>query len=86
MRANLIALAQAYAENTGRSLASVSKEVHGNQAFLLRFANSEISVRLDTYFKIINRIRKGWPDHAPWPVTSAIPKLGKIIDGPVDDD
>jgi hypothetical protein len=64
MRANLIALAQRYAEAKGWSLATVSKEIHGNQAFLNAYLAGEMAPRVDTYFSMVEKLRANWPKEA----------------------
>jgi hypothetical protein len=61
MRTNLIALAQRYAEAKGWSLATVSKEIHGNQAFLGAYLAGEMAPRIDTYFSMVEKLRANWP-------------------------
>ncbi len=85
MRQNLLVLAQTYATATGRPLGAVSKQIHGNHAFLEKFFRGEISARIDTYFVMLNRLRKLWPPKTPWPATASVPKLGKIIDEGFED-
>lgn len=80
MRNNLIALAQAYASHKKLSLATVSKDIHGNQAFLEQFYAGKCSTRLDTYDAMVNRLRLRWPKELAWPKTAPIPKLGKKVD------
>lgn len=82
MRQNLFALAQAYATAKGWSISTVSKQIHGNQAFLENFLKGEVSPTVRTYFLMINRLRENWPKGLKWPQTSAMPKLGKKVDGP----
>jgi hypothetical protein len=81
MRENLLVLAQTYATANGWSLSTVSKQIHGNQAFLAKFLDGEISTTIKTYFLMVDRLRKNWPKKTPWPKTRAIQKLGKNIDG-----
>lgn len=79
MRNNLIAIAQRYADARGWSLATVSKEIHGNQAFFAQYLAGRMSPRLDTYFAMIEKFRARWPRGAKWPSTAPIPKLGKNV-------
>jgi len=80
MRANLIALAQTFATAKGWSLATVSKQIHGNQAFLSEYFAGRMAPRVDTYFTMIDRLRAEWPKGTKWPVTASIPKLGKKVE------
>ena len=80
MRENLLVLAQTYATANRLSLSTVSKQIHGNQAFLAKFLEGEISTTIKTYYQMVDRLRKNWPKGADWPKTRAVPKLGKNID------
>lgn len=80
MRQNLMVIAQTFATANGWSLSTVSKQIHGNQAFLAKFLEGEISTTLKTYDLMVNRLRARWPKKTPWPQTVAIPKLGKKVD------
>ena len=79
-RENLMVLAQAYADANNWSLSTVSKQIHGNQAFLARYANGEISTTIKTYYAMVDRLRTNWPPETPWPITAPVPELGKNID------
>jgi hypothetical protein len=81
MRENLLVLAQTYATANGWSLSTVSKQIHGNQAFLAKFLAGEISTTIRTYYQMVDRLRENWPRKTPWPKTVAVPKLGKNVDG-----
>lgn len=80
MRTNLIALAQTYASAKGWSLATVSKQIHGNQAFLGEYLAGRMSPTVRTYFSMIEKLRRNWPRGTPWPKTAGIPKLGKKVE------
>ena len=80
MRQNLIAIAQTYATAKGWSLATVSKQIHGNQAFLAEYLAGRMSPTLRTYFAMVEKLRANWPRGVEWPKTAAIPKLGKKVD------
>lgn len=80
MRENLLVLAQTFATANGWSLSTVSKQIHGNQAFLAKFLEGEISTTIRTYDQMVDRLRRNWPKKTKWPKTRAIPKLGKNID------
>lgn len=79
MRSNLVVIAQAYADGMGWSLATVSKQVHGNQAFFANFAAGKVSTSLKTYFAMVDKFIDNWPAGTPWPKTIPIPELGKNI-------
>lgn len=84
MRQNLIVLAQRYAEAKKWSLSTVSKQIHGNQAFLEKYLRGEVAPTTETYFKMVNRLRINWPAGTEWPKTSPMPKLGKKVDEDFD--
>lgn len=79
MRTNLLVIAQVYADAMGWSLATVSKQIHGNQAFFLKFAAGEVSTSLKTYFVMVDKFVDNWPPTTPWPQTAKLPELGKNI-------
>lgn len=86
MRENLLVLAQTYATANGWALATVSKQIHGNQAFLEKYLAGEISTTIKTYYLMVNRLRQRWPAKTPWPRTAPTSKLGKKVDeGFIDD-
>lgn len=85
MRENLLVLAQTYADATGWSLSTVSKQIHGNQAFLANFVAGTSSTSIKTYFRMVEKFRRNWPARTAWPITQPIPKLGKNSDPDVTD-
>lgn len=78
MRANLLVLAQTYADAKGWQLTTVSKQIHGNQYFFRDFIAGKISTTLKTYFQMIDTLRLNWPVGLKWPVTRAIPHPSKV--------
>lgn len=80
MRNNLIALAQTYASAKGWSLATVSKEIHGNQAFLAEYLAGRMSPTIRTYFAMVEKLRAKMPRGTKWPKTAPLPKLGKKVE------
>lgn len=83
MRQNLIAISQTYATAKGWALATVSKQIHGNQAFLGEYLAGNMSPTVKTYFGMIDKFRAHWPEGTDWPDTATIPapalKLGKKV-------
>lgn len=73
LRDNLITLAQTYASAKGLALSTVSKQIHGKQDFLTRYAAGEVSVRLDTYFSMIDTLRGNWPEGTALPRLQGLP-------------
>lgn len=78
MRDNLVVLAQAYADATGLSLATVSKRIHGKHCFLADFISGKSSTAITTYFAMVDKMRATWPKGAKWPETRPVPKLMRI--------
>lgn len=76
MRENLLVIVQTLASAKGWSWSTASKHIHGQQAFFTRFFASDpeerISVRLDTYYSMLDRMRAIWPEDLAWPVTQPI--------------
>lgn len=75
MRSNLMALAQTFAIAKGWALATVSKRIHGDQAFLERYLQGNGSTTIKTYFTMVDRLRADWPPGVRWPKTVGVPKL-----------
>ena len=59
MRENLLVIAQTYADAKGWSLATVSKQIHGNQSFLTEFMAGNVSCGIGTYEQMLDRLRYG---------------------------
>lgn len=81
-RKNLIAIAAAYGKARGWSLATVSKEVHGNSKFLAEFKAGKCSTTLAHFQTMLgkfwNLYRKAgldWPEMSPIQMTP--PPLNK---------
>lgn len=80
MRSNMLVIAQTYATAKGLSLSTVSKQIHGNQAFLSEYLAGRMSPTVRTYFAMLGKLRANWPRGVEWPRTAPIPKLGKKVD------
>lgn len=78
MRENLLVLAQTFASAKRWSLATVSKQIHGNQAFLAQFLSGEVSTTIRTYEKMLGDLRASWPPNTAWPETRAIPSPKRV--------
>lgn len=85
MRNNLFVLAQRYADGHKHALTTVSKKIHGNQDFLGRFLQGEISVTLRMYFLMVSKMRQSWPKSTEWPKTVPVPRLGRAEYNPKAD-
>jgi hypothetical protein len=78
MRQNLLVIAQTFATAKGWALATVSKQIHGNQAFLERYLAGEISTTIKTYFVMVDRLREAWPPGTKWPATLDVPRPKRV--------
>jgi len=76
-------LAQAFADAKGWALSTVSKKIHGDQAFLERYISGKGSTRIDTYFTMVDRFRAEWPTGAIWPQTMEVPRLARTPNKPM---
>ena len=66
LRANLMALANAYAEGTGVRLSAVSKRFYGHIDFFEKVATTG-SVSIDKYDEVVTKMREQWPRDVEWP-------------------
>ena len=73
MRENLLVIAQTYADAKGWSLATVSKQIHGNQSFLTEFMAGNVSCGIGTYEQMLDRLRVNWIAGLAWPKTRDVP-------------
>lgn len=71
-RENLLLIAREYARATGLSLATISKEMYGNQAFLQGFEQGKQSIRLSKLDEMLVKFSDKWPRGAKWPVTKPL--------------
>lgn len=78
MRENLLVLVQTYATANNWALATVSKQIHGNQTFLENYAAGTVSTTVKTYFLMIDRLREKWPAGVDWPITREVPRPARI--------
>lgn len=77
-RADLDAIAKAYAGATNLALATVSRQFHGNQAFIAAFSRGEVTVTLSKLREIVERFAEAWPRGAKWPAVSVLKRPRKI--------
>lgn len=66
-RADLDAIAKTYAVATNLALATVSRQFHGNQAFVAGFARGEVTVTLSKLRELVEKFGAAWPKGAKWP-------------------
>lgn len=76
IKENLLAVAETYAKATKLSLATVSGQFHGNQAFLEDFKAGTRSIILSKLFEMLDRFRQEWPRGVKWPPTQPV-RMGR---------
>lgn len=81
-RAQLIALADAYREHTGRSQARVATIILDQSKFFARIAEGG-GCTVDTYLTVKAWFAANWPEGAPWP--EGVHPPGVLPDAPVTD-
>ncbi len=67
LRANLMALADAYERATGLKLETISKKMYGNKTFFRAFRARKCSVSIDKYGQVVERFAAQWPENGRWP-------------------
>lgn len=77
MRKNFLLLAAAYGVHAGLPENIVSKRIYGHQDFIRRYRDGETCPTIDNYYRMVDKMREGWPADAPWPQTLPIPKVGE---------
>lgn len=71
-RENLLAIAGVYAEATGLSLATVSRQIYGNQAFFAGLRDGEKSITFAKAEELLRVFSERWPRGAKWPRTKPV--------------
>lgn len=66
-RANILALATAYADATGMTVDQISKKFYGRTDFIGSFVVRKASISVDKLDAIIAKFEANWPEGAPWP-------------------
>lgn len=61
MRDNLLVLAKAYCNGTGRTLGSLGRQVHGDTPFFLRLEAGEGTVSARKYDDVMAWFAANWP-------------------------
>ena len=69
---NLVAIAEAYAKEAGKSISRVSKEFYGDGKFFEDLKAGKRSVSVDKADAILREFRSRWPDGAEWPDVHAV--------------
>ena len=72
IRANVLAIATAYREATGLSLATVSARFYGNAGFLSEFKAGRQTISVDKLDEMVRKFRAEWPENAEWPFLPAV--------------
>ena len=80
-RADLDAIAKTYAGATKLALATVSRQFHGNQAFVASFARGEVTVTLSKLRELVEKFAATWPRGTKWPKVAVLrkPKIDKTV-------
>ena len=77
-RADLDAIAKTYAGATNLALATVSRQFHGNQAFVAAFVRGEVTVTLSKLRQLVEKFAAEWPKGTRWPEVKVLRKPRKI--------
>lgn len=77
-RADLDAIAKTYAVATNLALATVSRQFHGNQAFVAAFASGKVTVTLRKLRELVQKFAAEWPKGTKWPEVKILRKPRKI--------
>lgn len=72
IRVNVLAIANAYREATGLSLATVSARFYGNAGFLSEFKAGRQTISVDKLDQMVGKFRAEWPSEAEWPDLGSI--------------
>ena len=73
---NLLALADAYAKATGKSMLTIGKEFYGGSYFFTQLRAGETSISVRRLDKMLKAFRDEWPDGAKWPALMPVIMLG----------
>lgn len=79
-RANILALATAYADATGMTVDQISKKFYGRGDFIGVFVIRKASISVDKLDAMIDRFAAEWPDSAPWPELQDVPAKRRTPD------
>jgi hypothetical protein len=74
---NVLALADAYAAATGKSLSTISKQFYGSAYFFRDLRARKASISIRRLEQMLDQFRASWPEGAAWPVMMPI-----LIKGP----
>lgn len=74
LREQLLAVARAYSEATGRSLARIATVIH-DQGALFKKLEAGGSCTIDTFEKAMRWFSANWPEGEPWPEGIARPTI-----------
>lgn len=69
---NIIAIADAYREATGKSWNQISKEFYGNSDFFDKLRSDKRSISVSQFFIMLGKFRAAWPPRGLWPKTRKI--------------
>ena len=71
-RANILAIADAYAAATGLALTTVSKRFHGNHEFFRKLRDGTNNVETRKLGAMVDDFWAKWPPKTKWPKTALI--------------
>jgi hypothetical protein len=70
---NLLAIASAYCQGTGRTINAVSKDFYGRSDFFDKLKAREATITIDRLGQMIERFRAEWPTgKVSWPNTRPV--------------
>jgi hypothetical protein len=72
IRDNLLAIADAYARETGLSLSTISGQFYGRQQFFREFRTGKYSITDRKLEGVLKAFSAKWPAGLPWPKTAPI--------------
>lgn len=80
-RADLDQIAKTYAVATNLALATVSRQFHGNQAFVAAFVRGDVTVTLSKLRELVEKFAAAWPKGTRWPKVAVLrkPKIAKTV-------
>lgn len=80
-RDDLSAIARTYAKASDLAVATVSRQFHGNQAFVEGFARGQVTVTLSKLRELVDKFAAAWPKGTKWPKVKVLkrPKPEKTI-------
>lgn len=66
-RRNILQIAKAYGQATGRSSNGISMRFYGNGTFFRELEDRNRSITIERYGEMLADFARSWPTDAPWP-------------------